>query len=270
MPRRGGSPAERSPGPAVVRLVGIPIHRTGAADCVAHVLDELEAGRGGVLVTPNLDHLRRLVAEPAFRALYADAQRVVADGMVLVWASRLQGEPLPERVAGSDLIWSLSAGAAERGRSVFLLGGDEGTAERAAAVLSERCPGLRVAGHHCPPHGFEADPAATAALEAALRDARPDVVYVGLGSPKQEELIARLRADHPGAWWLGVGISFSFVTGGIRRAPRWMQRCGLEWTHRLAQEPRRLARRYLLQGLPFALRMFASALSVRLRGGGAP
>jgi N-acetylglucosaminyldiphosphoundecaprenol N-acetyl-beta-D-mannosaminyltransferase len=248
-----------------VRLLGIPIHRTSAADCVAHVLDELDAGRGGMLVTPNLDHLRRLVGEAEFRALYAGAQRVVADGMVLVWAARLQGTPLPERVAGSDLIWSLTRGAAGRGRSVFLLGGDEGMAERAAAVLAERCPGLSIAGHHCPPRGFEEDPRAAADLALALREARPDVIYVGLGSPKQERLIERLRGEHPGAWWLGVGISFSFVTGSVRRAPRWMQRWGLEWTHRLAQEPRRLARRYLVLGLPFALRMFASALAVRLR-----
>lgn len=260
-----GNAAEPQSSPPLVRLLGIGIHRRSAAECVAHVLDELDGGRGGVLVTPNLDHLRRLVADPTFRALYEGAERIVADGMVLVWASRLQGTPLPERVAGSDLIWSLSRGASERGRSVFLLGGDDGTAERAAAVLAERCEGLRVAGFHCPPHGFEDDPAARALLEGALHAARPDVVYVGLGSPKQERLIRRLRGDHPGVWWLGVGISFSFVAGDVRRAPNWMQRCGVEWVHRLAQEPRRLAQRYLVQGLPFALRLFASALSVRLR-----
>ena len=96
-----------------------------------------------------------------------------------------------------------------------------------------------------------------------LSETRPDIVYVALGSPKQEKLIARLRPVLPGAWWLGVGNSFSFLSGEVRRAPVWMQRTGVEWVHRLIQEPRRLFRRYVVDGLPFAARMFAAALRAR-------
>src|SRR6185503_14088249 len=103
--------------------------------------------------------------------------------------------------------------------------------------------------------GFESDPKEMERLAAALSEAAPDIVFVGLGSPKQEKLIGRLRSTLPGAWWLGVGISFSYLTGDVRRAPVWMRRCGLEWFHRLTSEPGRLARRYLVEGIPFGLRL---------------
>lgn len=248
-----------------VELLGVRLHAVREAQLVAHVLDELDAGRGGFIATANLDHLRRLQQPGAFRDAYAAATIVVADGMPLVWACRLQGTPIPGRVAGSDLIRSLPAGAARRGRSVFLLGGDPGMAEAAAAQLAHENPGLRVAGTLCPPFGFERDEARRRELHAALTAARPDLVFVALGSPKQELLIAGLRELLPAAWWIGVGISFSFVAGGVRRAPRWMQRLGLEWVHRLAQEPRRLFVRYVVHGLPFAVVLCAKALAARWR-----
>ncbi len=249
-----------------VRLMGIAIDAVRESELVDIVADELRRGRGGWVVTPNLDHLRRLVTQPAFRALCEGADWVVADGMPLVWAARLQGTPLPERVAGSNLITSLNARAASESRSVFFLGGDPGTAEAAAGRLRERSPDLRVAGCACPAVGFEEDPLQLEALRLQLVRAAPDIVWVALGSPKQERLIEQLRAHLPRAWWLGVGISFSFVSGQVRRAPRWMQVLGLEWVHRLIQEPRRLARRYLLEGLPFAVRLLGAALRGRWRG----
>jgi N-acetylglucosaminyldiphosphoundecaprenol N-acetyl-beta-D-mannosaminyltransferase len=104
------------------------------------------------------------------------------------------------------------------------------------------------------------------AMEAALVEAAPDIVFVGLGSPKQERLALRLRTALPATWWIGVGVSFSFVTGAVRRAPKWMQVCGVEWLHRLFSEPRRLARRYLVDGLPFAARLMCWAVARRVRG----
>ena len=232
-------------------------------ECVRCILDALGAGRGGWIATPNVDHLRRAGRDPSFAALWARADLVVPDGMPLVWASRIQGTPLPERVAGSDLVWRLSAAAAERGRSVFLLGGAPGTAEGAASVLRARNPGLRVAGTHCPDPGFEDDEQAVALLVNALREAAPDIVYVALGSPKQERLIERHRETLPRSWWIPVGISFSYVTGAIHRAPRWMRHAGLEWLHRLAQEPRRLVRRYVIDDMPFTLALLGGATQAR-------
>jgi N-acetylglucosaminyldiphosphoundecaprenol N-acetyl-beta-D-mannosaminyltransferase len=256
------SQAKRAPLPTV-RLRGIDLHAITEAGCIQHILHALDQGEGGVVVTPNLDHLRRCLKDIRFGALVAEADLVVADGMPLIWASRLQGTPLPERVAGSDLISSLSAAAAERGRSIFLLGGAPTTAEGAAQVLQQRHPALKIAGTHCPPMGFEEEDTAIEEMIAKLQAAQPDLVYVALGSPKQELLIEQLRRLLPQAWWLGVGNSFSFLCGHVPRAPLWMQKSGLEWVHRLMHEPRRLFKRYVVVGLPFGVSMLAAAAGKR-------
>ena len=124
-------------------------------------------------------------------------------------------------------------------------------------------PDVRIAGCMAPPHGFEKDARAIEEIVEALRAAVPEIVYIALGFPKQEELALQLAFELPTTWFVGVGISFSFVAGEVQRAPRWMQAAGLEWVHRLVQEPRRLFRRYVVDGLPFAARMFGHALRSR-------
>jgi len=247
--------------------MGLPLDGLTLSGAVEHLIAESAAGRGGYVMTPNLDNLYALSRDPDLmdRALAAELR--VADGMPLIWASRIQGRPLPARVPGSDLILALTDAVAGTGDSLFLLGGEPGTADRAAEALSDRAPGLRVVGTHCPPFGYERSPEDLAAMRAALVAADPDFVYVGLPFPKASVLIADLRRALPRTWFLGLGISFSFVCGDVQRAPGWMQSLGLEWAHRLLQEPRRLARRYLLEGGPFALRLFwNSYLDSRARG----
>lgn len=224
----------------------------------------VESDGGGRVLTPNLQHLRAYRRSAAVRRAFADCELVVADGMPLIWASRLQGTPLPARVAGSDLIWPLSAAAAESGRSLFLLGGDPGTAEAAEQELARRYPGLRVAGTHCPPHGFERSAAGLAEIDTAIAAATPDLVYIGLPLEKQLLLMARLRPTVPNSWLIGLGGSFSMISGDVRRAPTWAQRGGLEWAFRLGQEPRRLGRRYLVEGLPFFVGLIAQSAGRRL------
>jgi N-acetylglucosaminyldiphosphoundecaprenol N-acetyl-beta-D-mannosaminyltransferase len=249
-----------------VNLLGMPLARVDENGLLDHMFSELAAGRGGWLITANLDFLRRYAKDPAMRELYGSADLTVADGMPLVWASGLLGNPLPERVAGSALIYRFADYAAREKRSLYLLGGDPGAGEAAAQVLCERAPGLRIAGHLAP--RFSPVPTAVE-LEstcAALQQAKPDLLLVGLGSPKQERLIHALRPRFPAMWMVGVGISFSFVAGHVERAPPWMRKSGLEWVHRFAQEPRRLARRYLLEDLPFAAELFARVLWARTHG----
>jgi N-acetylglucosaminyldiphosphoundecaprenol N-acetyl-beta-D-mannosaminyltransferase len=249
-----------------IELMGAPVDRRTGAETVAAISAAAARGQGGWLLTANLDQVRHFArGDAAVRGYFAQADLVVADGMPLVWASRIAGHGLPERVAGSDLIDSLTAAMAGGGHAVFLLGGNPGTADRAAETLRERYPALRIAGTYCPPFGFERDDDELAAIRAALAAAAPGVVYVALGFPKQERLIALLRADFPATWFVGVGISFSFVSGEVRRAPRWVQASGLEWVHRLIQEPRRLARRYLVDGVPFAAVLLAHSCGVRVR-----
>jgi len=250
--------------------MGLTIDRVSEREAIEAALAGVRAGHGGWICPANLDVLRQVVRDPGVSRLVEQADLVVADGMPLVWASRLQRAPVPERVAGSSLAVTLPGAAATAGASVFLLGGDPGVADAAAQRLARERPGLRIAGTHCPPHGFERSPAALDALERAVLAARPDIVFVGLGFPKQERVILRLRPLLPHAWFVSCGVSLSFVSGALERAPGWAQRLGLEWLHRLAQEPRRLARRYLRDGIPFMLRVMASALRRRYVPAAAP
>jgi len=249
-----------------IRVFGMPLHVVTEAQVVEAIGSAAAAGVGGWVITPNLDQLRQYHRMPELREMYERASLVLADGMPLVWASRLQKTPLPERVPGSALISTLSAGAAAKGLSVFFLGGNPGAADGAARELAARYPGLKVAGTYCPPFGFEKDDAELGRIEQALANARPRIVFVGLGFPKQERLIDRVRHAAPTAWFLGIGVSFSFVTGEVRRAPKLAQRMGLEWLHRMIQEPGRLFKRYIIHDLPFAGRLFAHAMWARFRG----
>jgi N-acetylglucosaminyldiphosphoundecaprenol N-acetyl-beta-D-mannosaminyltransferase len=246
-----------------IELCGVRIARASQAQLLAEIDAALDRGEGGWLVTANVDFLQRAHADPEVRSLYRKATLSVADGAPVVWASRLAGRPVPERVAGSDLVWSLARMAAPKGRRLYLLGGEGDVAERAAEKLLAASPGLVIAGRSSPwvsspPTGEE-----IAALAEQVVAARPDLVYVALGSPKQEYVIDALRAQLPRAWLMGCGISLAFVAGEVARAPRWMQRSGLEWLHRLAQEPGRLTGRYLRQNLPFTLRLLAGAWRAR-------
>lgn len=244
-------------------LFGLRIEHVTERRVLDRIFASLELGRGGWIFTCNLELLRLYATRCDLRPLLSGADMVVADGMPLVWASRIAGDALPERVAGSSLIFPLCGMAALGRRSVYFLGGSPGTAEAAAEILGRRYPGLRVAGTACPPFGFEQRPEAVEGLRAAVRAAQPDIVLVCLGAPKQELLIAELRKDLPRSWFLPLGISFGFVAGEVRRAPLRLQNLGLEWVHRLAQEPGRLTRRYLVHGLPFAGRLALHALRLR-------
>jgi N-acetylglucosaminyldiphosphoundecaprenol N-acetyl-beta-D-mannosaminyltransferase len=238
---------------AAVRLKSLMFDAVTEAQVVDRVEQALARGEGGWILTPNIDILRQ-ASDPGGATL------VVADGAPLVWASRLAGTPLPERVAGSDLVWSLARMAGRADHSLFLLGGHpDGGAGRAAAALRAGCPGLRIAGALSPPYGF-----AVESVRADLVEAKPDLVYVGLGYPRQERMIEGLRPYLPGAWFLGCGGALNFVAGDRRRAPVWMRRSGLEWLHRLCAEPRRLGRRYLRDGAPFAVRLLLAAARSRM------
>ena len=166
---------------------------------------------------------------------------------------------LPERVTGASLVFSLSAAAAADGRSVYLLGGANGVPEKAAEALCLLSPGLRIAGTESPPFGFDRTEAGVQRSLAAVVAAAPDLVLAGLGFPRQEKLIEQLRLAWPAAWYLACGGGIPMAAGIARRASPLVQGLGLEWVHRLALEPRRLAGRYLRDDLPFAVQLLARA-----------
>ncbi|MBP2706426.1 WecB/TagA/CpsF family glycosyltransferase [Microbispora sp. RL4-1S] len=252
----------------------VPRTRVGAVEVMAltetgvcdHVSRAWRENRGGSIVTANVDIVRAASRDPALAALVAEAELVVADGMPVVWAARLAGRPVPARVTGASLLFSLSERAAREGRSVFLLGGEPGVPDAAGRALAERYPGLCVAGAYAPPLGFDTDPGGMRETVEKVAAATPDLVLVGLGFPKQERTIAALRPHLPNAWYIGCGAAIPMAAGQFRRAPEGLQRLGGEWVFRLLLEPRRLARRYLREDAPFALTLLAGALRDRLQG----
>jgi N-acetylglucosaminyldiphosphoundecaprenol N-acetyl-beta-D-mannosaminyltransferase len=245
-------------------LASLQFDALSEKQAIERIIEESGHGHGGWAATPNIDICRQVERDPALRALVNSASIVVPDGMPLIWAARLRGDPLPERVTGSSLIFTLTAAAAENGLSIYLLGGEPGVPERAADQLKRRFPGLSVAGTDAPPIGFDQQPGQMAAMRERLAGAAPDIVFVGLGFPKQERVISEVAGSLPGAWFIGCGAAIPFAAGTLTRAPVWMQRTGLEWAYRLIVEPRRLFRRYLIDDLPFAVRLMCGAAVVRL------
>lgn len=249
-----------------VQIAGINLDRLSEAEVIEHVISASKNGNGGWVATPNVDIFRRAERDPAARALLAKASLRVPDGMPLIWAARLSGQSLPERVTGSSLIFSLTAAAATSGRSIYLLGGEPGVPESAAAELSRRYPGVKIVGTAAPPIGFDEDLGQVAEIRDRLLAADPDIVYVGLGFPKQERLIATLASGPPRTrtWFVGCGAAIPMAAGMLPRAPTWMQQAGLEWLFRLITEPGRLSGRYLVDA-PYAVRLLTSCAVARIR-----
>jgi len=209
----------------------------------------VDRGEGGAVFTPNVDHLVKAESNLAFREAYQHCSLSFADGMPLIWISPLLGCALPERVAGSDLLRPVLEMAARRKWRVYLLGGAPGVAEEVSKLLTETM-GITVAGwDDCRIESDGSD--RTGESFARAQAAKPDLIFVALGPPKQELWIHRSREMLRPAVSLGVGASLDFLVGKYKRAPRWMGRVGLEWLYRLSQEPRRLWRRYLVEGPRF-------------------
>ena len=196
------------------------------------------------VVTPNSDHIVQLENDSQLQAVYRNAHLVVADGMPLIWASHLLSQALPERITGSELMPELCAEAAIRKLRVYILGGPPDTAAQAAQKLQQRFPGLIICGWDCPVLGFEHDPLASLAIIQKIKLAQPQLIFVGLGAPKQELWMHRHYQELPSGVLLGIGAAIEFSAGTLRRAPKWMQKIGAEWFYRLLQNPRRLAKRY--------------------------
>lgn len=225
-------------------LLGLTIDVVDMQQAVERLLELGRSSQTHIVVTPNVDHVILAQRDAEFRDVYRRASLVVADGQPVVWASRFLKKPLPERVPGSDLMPLSVVEAARRGLRYYFLGGPPGDGEKAAAILAERAGADGLCGIDCPPIGFEKDPAYMSALIERINAARPDILYVALGSPKGEKLLGRLQPEIHGGAMISVGATFSFVAGTIRRAPKLFQKIGMEWLWRLLLEPRRLWRRY--------------------------
>jgi N-acetylglucosaminyldiphosphoundecaprenol N-acetyl-beta-D-mannosaminyltransferase len=216
-------------------------------------LDEIErraaSGEGGAVFTPNVDPMVNLARSAPFRAAYERAAFALVDGQALLWASRFLGTGLPEKISGADLVPRLLERAGRRGLRAYFLGGAPGIAAEAAEIARQRF-GASIVGVDSPLVARTGE--AAPEVVARIREARPHLLFVALGAPKQELFIDRYRSELASIVCFGIGASLDFVAGRVRRAPAWVSRAGFEWLFRLTQDPKRLARRYLLDDPRFA------------------
>jgi N-acetylglucosaminyldiphosphoundecaprenol N-acetyl-beta-D-mannosaminyltransferase len=230
--------------PAIV--LGVPIDSYNMSGVIERLAELIELGRSKdrthQVATVNLDFLVNALADPDIMTILQQAELNLADGMPLVWASRLLGTRLPERVAGADLVPLLAQASEQHGWRIHLFGAAPGVADRARSLLSDRHPGSRITSDAGPFIGDLEEP--DAAIIASIRAVDPDVLCVALGNPKQERFIAAYRGALGCPVMIGVGGSLDMLVGDKRRAPKFAQRVGAEWLFRAAQEPGRLGRRY--------------------------
>jgi N-acetylglucosaminyldiphosphoundecaprenol N-acetyl-beta-D-mannosaminyltransferase len=220
--------------------------------CDAIVSHAKSGGQPAYVTTANAQHIVLLDHDRQLRKIYDAADLVVPDGFSLLLAARLHRRFLQERITGVDMFQVLCDRAAKHDLHVFLLGGLPGSADLAAQVVKRRVSALRVSTY-CPPFGFEKTADGLEETARAVRAAKPDLLFVGLGAPKQEYWIFEhaLQLSIPVS--IGVGGTFEMVAGVVPRAPRWMQNLGCEWLFRLSREPRRLWRRYLIGNAEFCV-----------------
>jgi len=235
--------------PPKVTILGVAFDSLDYEELCACIDLRIASREPGYVVTPNTDHVCRYHRDPDFQHAYAGAFLVLPDGVPILWAAWLFRTPLRQKLSGSDLVPALAAYAAERGYSVYFLGGYPGTAAATARILKGRHPALRVAGVDCPEYGFHLNEARNGEVLQQLKASQADICFVALGSPKQELWMRRHYGEASVPVMIGVGGTLDFVSGRIRRAPKWVQKAGFEWLWRLCQEPRRLWHRYLVEDM---------------------
>ena len=229
------------------------------AEVVAHAL---HGTRPRQVVTANAQFYVLADKDARFRGCVEEAEYICADGMALVWACNRLTPARVERINGTNLIEDMCREGAAQGLRIFLLGGKPGTAEATGMLLKERYPGIKVAGVSCPAFGFEQSPETLLPVLDAVAAAKPHVVFVSLGAPRQEIFIRDHLKPLGVPLAVGIGGSSELLSGQIRRAPSWIQTGGLEWAFRLAQEPRRLWKRYLVGNVEFIVRLARWKISV--------
>jgi len=234
-----------------VAVLGVPFDNVTMCEAIDVIEEKIEERGFHQVATANVDFVINAIRDQSLQEMLCSCDLIVPDGMPIVWASRLMGARLKERVSGIDLIPRLAELASRRRYGIYLLGASERSSRRAAEVLKKRFPKLRIVGRHSPPNTPLSEMDHEAIL-GRIEEAQPDVLFVAMGHPKQERWLAMHRHRLKVPLCMGVGASLDFLAGEFSRAPIWMQTAGLEWLYRAAQEPRRLAQRYLVDAYGLA------------------
>lgn len=230
-------------------LMATHVNNLTLAETAEAIGQFIEERRKAYVVEVNVDVMIKIEKDDELRRITEDADLVLVDGQPLVWVAKLYRRPVREKVSGSDLSLALCRMAAERGYTMFILGGKEGIADQAKAKMEAQYPGLRVVGTCAPPLGFEKDETELAKVRQAISAVSPDIVLCCLGCPKQEKWIDANWRDIDARVFLCAGATVDFLAGNVKRAPAWISRIGMEWFYRFLKEPRRLFKRYFIDDM---------------------
>lgn len=235
----------------LIELLSLRFNNSSLVEAASDVVALAKARVKGLILPVNVDQIVTISSSSELAKIYESALRIYADGMPLVWLSKLKGTPLKQRVTGSDLTPEICRLAAAEKLKVFFFGAAPGVASAAAEVLMDRFPELNIVGTYSPPFGFEKDECEIEKSIARINEASPDILFLALGFPKQEQFAYdNLNSLRVGPI-VSIGATLDFIAGNVRRAPSVLRESGFEWLWRLCQEPRRLWHRYLVRGPRF-------------------
>jgi len=236
-------------------------------DKFAQIIADLVPAKKKVIIFPvSVDVIIKSRNDPEFFLILKKAFFLTPDGLPIMWAAKLTGKKLKAKISGSDLFPALCKVAADKNYKVFFLGAKRGVSQKASEILKRKYPKLNVVGVHSPPFGFESVEEENQHIVKMIEDKKPDILFVGLGAPKQEKWIWRYKDEINVPVSIAVGASFDFIASNVKRAPKWMQKIGLEWFFRLCQEPRRLWKRYLIGNTIFVWLVLKEFINYKFGG----
>lgn len=232
--------------PERIKLLNTYVDNVSMKEAIDRIEELIKEDGYHYVVTPNVAHVVQIENDEDFRAIYNDADLVLTDGMPLIWISKAFNLGIKEKVSGSDLVPKLCERAAKSGHRVFFMGAAEGVAKACGERLTEKYPGLNVVGTYSPPFGFEKDEKERQKIFKMLEESKPDILFLGVGSPKQERFLYQYKNELKVPVSLGIGAAIDFEAGNKKRAPKWMQKSGLEGFYRFGQEPKRMFKRVFI------------------------
>ena len=230
-------------------LLNTYINNVTMSETIEEIEKMIASDKKCYVVPINTDVVMKIENDAYLKEIVDSADMVLVDGKPLVWISKMHKSPLKAKISGSDLVPLLCGAAAEKHYSIFIIGGKDGVAEQAKKRLQEQHPGIQIVGTYAPPLGFEKDPAELNRINTMISEAKPDLLIVCFGCPKQKKWIYENISQYDAKVSVCAGATVDFIAGNIKRAPHWMSEHGLEWFYRFLQEPKRMFRRYFVDDI---------------------
>ena len=228
------------------RLLNTYVNNVSMQEAIHSIEQMISHNKRSYVVPINVDVVVQIERDIYLKRIVDNADLVLVDGYPLVWISKFYGSPVKGRISGADLVPYLCRIAAKKGYSIFIIGGKEGIAEKAKENLQKRYKGIHISGVYSPPVGFEKDEQELNKINKLISHSKPDILVACFGCPKQEKWIYENYGKYDAKVSICAGATVDFIAGNVKRAPKWMREHGLEWLYRITQDPKRLAKRYLI------------------------